>query len=130
MAKSFYGSIALSKLKHVILEKKGKSGMVKGIFIPFEANGLVEGKEGAVYANISGKFHDEPDSYGNDAFVAHKFNSGKKWSDMTEDEKKAANDASPILGNLKWQDGAGGRSADSSGAVASAVISEDEDIPF
>lgn len=128
MAQSFYGSIALSKLKHVLMEKKGQSGMVKGIFIPIEANGLVEGKEGAVYANIGGKIHDESDKYENDGFISFKFNSGKKWSDMTEDEKKQSQDLSPILGNIKLQGGGGG--SDNSGAASSGTVGEDSELPF
>src|SRR5690606_17606322 len=103
--KSFSGSLALSKLKHVILEKKGKSGKIKGIFIPIEANKLVEGKEGAVYANIRGVLKDEQDQYEQNGWIAHQANMGKKWNELTEEEKEESKALSPILGGLRiWGD--------------------------
>lgn len=125
--KQFTGSIALSKLKHVILEKKGKSGKIKGIFIPIAANQLVEGKEGAVYANIRGTLRDEKDTYDNNGFIAFQPNTGKKWSDLTEEEKEEVKALSPILGNLKVWNNSG---YDSSGAASSDILDEDDDLPF
>jgi hypothetical protein len=127
--KQFTGSIALSKLKHVILEKKGKSGMIKGIFIPLEANRLVEGKDNAVYMNLRGTLRDEQDSYKNNGFLAYSPDFGKKWSEMTEAEKEESKEMSPILGNLKtWENSGGGN--DSSGAASTDVLDEDDDLPF
>ena len=128
MAQQFYGSLALSKLKHVLMEKKGKSGMVKGIFIPIEANGLVEGKEGAVYANINGTIHDEPDKFDNDGFIAFRYNNGKKWSEMTDEEKELSKDLSPILGNFKLQGGGGYN--DNNGAATSGTVGKNDTLPF
>lgn len=128
----FSGSIALSKLKHVLMERKGKSGMVKGIFIPIEANKLVEGKDnnGAVYMNINGKLVSEEDNYGNNGFISYRPNMGKKWSELTEAEKEASKELSPILGNIKvWGNGGGGAD-DNSGAASNSTLSDDDDLPF
>lgn len=90
------GSINFAALKHVLMEKKGKSGnMVKGIFIPIDANLIQEHESGGKYLNI----------------VAFEMEEAKEWAThivkqsfkkevrekMTEEEKKAV----PILGNLK-----------------------------
>src|SRR5690606_13608000 len=127
--KSFSGSLALSKLKHVILEKKGKSGTIKGIFIPLEANKLTEGKEGAVYLGIRGVIKDEKDQYDNNGWVAANPNMGKKWGDLNDAEKEEAKSLSPIIGNVKvW----GGESvgSDNSGAESSNVLDETDTLPF
>lgn len=127
----FSGSIALSKLKHVLMERKGKSGMVKGIFIPIEANKLVEGKDnnGAVYMNINGKLVSEEDNYGNNGFISYRPNMGKKWSELTEAEKEASKELSPILGNIKVWGGASNAN-DNSGAASDTVMDDDQDLPF
>lgn len=127
----FSGSIALSKLIHVIMEKKGKNGMVKGIFIPIEANKLVEGKDnnGAVYMNINGKLTNEEDNYGNNGFISYRPNMGKKWSELTDAEKEASKDISPILGNIKVWGGASNAN-DNSGSASNETLSEEDTLPF
>lgn len=127
--KQFTGSLALSKLKHVILEKKGKTGTIKGIFIPIEANKLTEGKEGAVYMGIRGVMKDEKDQYKNNGWIASSPNMGKKWSDLSDAEKEESKALSPILGNVKvW--GSDNSSNDNTGAAASGALSDDDDLPF
>ena len=130
--KQFTGSIALSKLVHVIMEKKGKSGMVKGIFIPIEANKLVEGKEGsgAVYMNIQGKLKDEEDNYGNHGFISYRPNMGKKWSDLSQEEQEAIKKLSPILGSIKVWGNDGQSANDNSGAASDSTLSDEDDLPF
>lgn len=120
------GSIALTKLTHVMMEKKGKTGMIKGIFIPIELNGL-ETKEDAVYLPIRVTAKDETDSYGQNGFIAKSVKRSKKWSEMTEAEKESEKGLTPILGNLKDFSMGGGN--DAAGA-ASAPVSEDDDLPF
>lgn len=127
--KQITGSLALSKLKHVILEKKGKSGMIKGIFIPLDLNKLTEGKEGSVYMGIRGVIKDEKDKYDNNGWIAYSPNMGKKWSELSEEEKEESRELSPIIGNIKVWD-AQGFSNDVSGAAANGTLSEDDDIPF
>lgn len=127
--KSFSGSLALSKLKHVILEKKGETGIVKGIFIPLEANKLTEGKEGAVYLGIRGVIKDEKDQYDNNGWIAANPNMGKKWGELSDAEKEEAKTLSPIIGNVKvW--GGSGESNDNSGAASADVLSDTDSLPF
>lgn len=121
------GSIALTKLIHVPYEVKGKSGkMVKGIFIPIEPNHLVEGKEGALYANINVVIKDEEDQYGQHGFISQTVDS-KVYKAATDAEKEEFKKL-PILGNLKDFSGGGN---DNSGAASTNVFTPDsDDLPF
>ena len=121
------GSIALTKLTHVIMDKKGKDGnLVKCIVIPIEANGL-ETKDKAVYLGIRATVKEETDQYGQNGFISKTVKRDKKWSEMSDSEKEAEKGLTPILGNLKDFSLSGGN--DSSGA-ASAPIAEEDDLPF
>jgi len=120
------GSIALTKLQHVVMEKKGKSGIVKGLFIPIDANLLTE-KDGAVYMAVNVKFKEQQDQYGQNGFIS-KTTDSKIWKELDEAGKEHAKTLSPILGNIK--DFSGSSSNDSSGAVATETFSDDDDLPF
>lgn len=120
------GSIALTKLTHVIMEKKGKTAMVKGLFIPIEANAL-ELKDGAVYLPVKVTVKDEPDQYGQNGFIGKTLKTGKKWAEMTEEEKKSHQALTPILGNIKDFSNSAN---DASGAAAPGTVAEDDDLPF
>ena len=123
--KKLSGSIALTKLKHVIMEKKGQSGMIKGLFIPIDANLLVE-KDGAVYMSVNVNFKPEQDKYGQNGFI-NKTTDTKIWKELDDAGKDAAKELSPILGNIKdWE----GSSNDTAGAAAPGVVKEDDDLPF
>lgn len=84
----------LATLKHVVFEQKGQSGMVKGIFIPIEANHLFLSEKGAVYLDL----------------VAFPLNDPKEWGDhlVKQSLPKAVREAmtpeqqkeTPIMGNL------------------------------
>jgi hypothetical protein len=119
------GSIALTKLQHVVMEKKGKSGMIKGIFIPIDANMLTE-KDGAVYMAVNVNFKTEQDQYGQNGFIS-KTTDSKIWKSLDEEGKKKAQELSPILGNIK-DFSAGGN--DAAGAASTETIGEDDDLPF
>lgn len=125
--KKFSGSIALTKLVHVVMTKKNKKGKeVKGLFIPIKENHLVEGKEGAVYMALNVVTKSPQDDYGQNGFISQ--NGGKKWSEASEKEKEAYK-ALPILGNIKdFEDSKGSSSNDTSGAKGE--IDEDDDLPF
>lgn len=123
--KKLSGSIALTKLQHVIMEKKGKTGMVRGLFIPIDANLLVE-KDGAVYMSVNVNYKSEQDTYGQNGFIS-KTTDSKIWKDLDEAGKENAKKLSPILGNIKdWE----GSSNDTSGAAVSGVVDEEDDLPF
>lgn len=124
--KTLMGSIALTKLHHVIMEKKGKSGMIKGVFIPIEANAL-ETKDGAVYLPVKVTVREEADQYGQNGFIGKTMKTGKKWAEMTEDEKKAHQALTPILGNIKDFSSSAN---DASGAAVTSTVAEDDDLPF
>jgi len=124
--KKLSGSIALTKLRHVIMEKKGQSGMVKGLFIPIDANLLVE-KDGAVYMSVNVNFKPEQDKYGQNGFIS-KTTDSKIWKELDEAGKDAAKELSPILGNIKdWE---GSSTNDTAGAASATVLKEDDDLPF
>lgn len=124
--KKFSGSIALSKLKHVIMTKKGKKGDVRGLFIPIKENFLVEGKEGAVYMAVNVITKSPQDEFGQNGFISQ--NGNKKWSEASEKEKEKFK-ALPILGNIKnFEDTQSSGSSDASGKAGE--VSEDDDLPF
>lgn len=125
--KKFSGSIALSKLTHVIMTKKNKKGKeIKGLFIPIKENCLVEGKEGAIYIAVTVVTKTPQDDYGQNGFIAQ--NGNKKWSEASEKEKEIFKGL-PILGNIKdFEDHKGTSSSDSSGSKGD--IDEDDDLPF
>jgi hypothetical protein len=125
--KDLSGSIALTKLQHVIMEKKGKAGnMVRGLFIPIDANMLVE-KDKAVYMSVKVKVKTEADQFGQNGFIA-KTTDSSIWKGLDESGKEEAKKLSPILGNIK--DFAAGSANDAAGAAAAGVVSEDDDLPF
>lgn len=125
--KKFSGSIALSKLTHVIMTKKNKKGKeIKGLFIPIKENHLIEGKEGAVYMALNIITKSPQDDYGQNGFISQ--NGNKKWSECSEKEKEAFK-ALPILGNIKdFEDTQGSSSNDTSGSKGE--VDEDDDLPF
>ena len=125
--KKLSGSIALTKLQHVIMEKKGKSGMIRGLFIPINANLLTE-KDGAVYMPVNVNFKPEADQYGQNGFISKTIDS-KIWKDLDEAGKEDAKKLSPILGNIK--DWSGSSASDASGAASAPVnADDDDDLPF
>ncbi|WP_114937535.1 hypothetical protein [Mucilaginibacter endophyticus] len=125
--KDLSGSIALTKLTHVLMDAKGKGGKpVRGIFIPIDVNMLVE-KDKAVYMAVKVKVKSEADQFGQNGFIA-KTTDSSIWKGLTEDQKEEAKKLSPILGNIK--DFSAGTANDTSGAAAPNVVSEDDDLPF
>lgn len=125
--KKLSGSIALTKLQHVIMEKKGKSGMIRGLFIPIAANLLSE-KDGAVYMSVNVNFKPEADKYGQNGFIS-KTTDSKIWKELDDAGKEKAKELSPILGNIKDFSG-GGTANDTAGAAAPGTVGEDDDLPF
>lgn len=134
MPKSLTGSIALTKLKHIRMKGKGKNGPIEGIFIPIEANKLIEGKvdsEGniAVYMNVSIYYKEEADQYGNNGLISKVVSGDDFKAAKTDEEKAALKEFTPILGNIKeWTKG--GSTADNSGAVSNDTFDPDDDLPF
>jgi hypothetical protein len=124
--KDLSGSIALTKLVHVMMDAKGKSGPVRGIFIPLQANLLTE-KDGAVYMSVKVKVKEEQDQYKQNGFIS-KTTDTAIWKTLDDAGKEAAKALSPILGNIK--DWSGGSANDSAGAASDTVLDETDDLPF
>lgn len=131
--KTFSGSIALTALKFVKMQGKGKNGPVDGIFIPIEANKLIVGKEKdgvvPVYMPIRFQYNSETDQYGQNGFVAKSVSTNEYKAADTDDKKKALQEFQPILGNLKEFTGDGSAN-DTSGAASTETYTPDDDLPF
>lgn len=115
------GSIALTKLaQSIILEKKGKSGIVRGIFLPIDGNHLIE-KDGAVYMDVRVTVREETDQYGQNGFISKGVPSEvyKTLKDKPDDLKSAQ----PILGNIKDFSMQGN-------TAPVETVSDDDDLPF
>lgn len=103
------GQIALNRLVHVKMEVKGKTGMVKGMFIPFEANALEmneyetqNGKVVDVVMPVRVIYRPEQDDKKQNGFIAKSIPSAiykaKKDEDNFDEFQKSMQ---PILGNIK-----------------------------
>lgn len=120
--KRLSGSIALTKLpQSIILEKKGKSGIIRGVFLPIEGNNLLE-KDGAVYMNVSVLVREEQDQYGQNGFISKALPS--EVYKEKKDDADWVKEQQPILGNIKdWTS-----SSASGGSVES--YEEEDTLPF
>jgi|SRR5690606_7517316 len=115
------GSIALTKLpQSIILEKKGKSGIVRGIFLPIEGNHLTE-KDGAVYMDLRVTIRPEEDQYGQHGFISKSIPTDVYKANKGDNEK--LNSMQPILGNVKDWSGSGN-------TEPVETVSDDDDLPF
>lgn len=121
------GSIALSKLKHVVMIKKGKGGKkIEGIFIPVDANFIERGKDGAFYLGVKVNIKDQRDTYNQDGFISQSVTSAvyKAASEKEQAEMKKT----PILGGVIDWEYSGSSSNDASGSQG--TVNEDDDLPF
>ena len=128
MDRKLSGSIALTKLKHVVETRNGAKGKIKVLVIPIEANYLVEGKEGAYYLPVNVITKSEPDEYGQHGFIGWKADS-KIWKAADEDLRLDLKKL-PILGNLKdWEQ----TNRDAEGVLPQGEIAapaDDDGLPF
>lgn len=133
--RKFSGSIALTKLEHVIMEKKNKKGKkIECIVIPVDKNYIERGKDkkgnptGALYLNVSVITKTEEDEYGQHGFIGQNVSS-TMWKEAKDKEKEKMGKL-PILGNIKdFSFNADDYQADTSGA-AGEPVGEDDDLPF
>lgn len=131
------GQIALNRLVHVKMEVKGKTGMVKGMFIPFEANALEmrtydtkDGKVTDISMPIRVIYRPEQDDKKQNGFIAKSIPSdiykAKKDDDNFEEFQKAMQ---PILGNIKdWANEAPAGANNDVGEKES--YTPEDDLPF
>lgn len=118
------GSLNLSGLKHVMMDKKGKSGMVKGIFIPLEANHLQENdKNSNVYFPLVAFEMKEAKDYA--THIVKQSLPKEVREAMSQEEKNEM----PILGNLKTSNGAPSE-ANNNASEETFVADGDDDLPF
>lgn len=130
--KTLSGTIALDRLICVKMKKKGKKGMVEGLFIPIEQNLLDEDDYG-IHLPIRIIYKPEQDDNKQNGFIAKTIGSSrwkeasdkqqKKWKDYENEKTKAQ---TPILGNIKdW-----GSESSQSQMASTEVLDEDDDLPF
>jgi hypothetical protein len=128
------GSLALTKLKCVRFTHKGKSGKeTVGLFIPIEANYLVEGEKAddgsiPIYLPISLVVKDEQDQYKQNGFIAKTIDS-RMWKAMTDEQKEESKSATPILGSVKDWSQQSPSNQDTAGTPAE-TFDENDDLPF
>lgn len=133
--KTLSGSIAITKLKHVRMNGKGKGGrVIPGIFIPIEANKLVEGKPGedgttAIYIPVRIIYKTEQDKNGQNGFIAKSVSTDEYKAAKTDEEKEALKEFQPILGNVKEFNN-DSSPQDTAGAASSQVFDPEDDLPF
>lgn len=116
------GKINLAKLKHVLMEKKGKGGNpVKGIFIPIKLNDLFEGKDGNVYLDIIA-FEVKEKKEGFGTHIVKQSLPKEIREGMTEEQKNNE----PIIGNLTVIE-----HKEIPNNLAEGVVNgDDDDLPF
>lgn len=124
------GSLALTKLKHAVIEKKNKKGKkVKMLVIPVKDNFLFEGDNGALYLNVRVNLKDGEDQYKQHGFVSQQVPSDI-WKAASDEEQEAMK-KTPILGGLKDWEFEAGASNDTAGADNSIGGDIDpDDLPF
>ncbi len=117
------GNINLLALHHAKMEVNGKSGKVKGIFVPIEINCLEDRHEDKTpKLNINFNIVPTPDK-DQDGFIGQQGN--VKWSDATDEQKEKFNNL-PILGNVKeW-----GQSDGVNNAVSDETFKPTDHLPF
>lgn len=134
----FLGSLALSKLTHVIVEKKNKAGvMTKCILLPIEANDMVLGEpntEGvsAVYMPCTVVLKPTPDDKKQDGFITKAIDS-KTYKAFTDAEKEASKARTPILGSFRDFSNSNAAEADVAGNAGGSNVfnaDDDDDLPF
>lgn len=113
------GKINLTKLVSVLTERKGKDGMVEGIFIPIEKNHLFKSDKGNVYLDLSAWQIKEPKDDG-DTHIMKQSLPKEVYEAMSDEDKKAM----PIIGNLKtWGSG-------EAREEEATKVEADDDLPF
>lgn len=116
--------INLALLKAVRRTEKGQLGPVECLIIPIKNNHLYEGKDGALYLDMTA-FELKTKKEGNkDTHLVKQQLPADVFKAMTDEQKKST----PILGNcIVWE---GERGPNASGAEAAPVIGELDDLPF
>jgi len=129
--KALSGSIELTKFKSVILEKKQSDGrIIRGVFIPIDANYLEEPPKskddstpsGRVFCPIRVVVRDEQDKYGQNGFISKGV--PKEVYQQLKDDTNKLREFQPILGNVK------DFTTSSVQSEPAPTVNEDDDLPF
>ena len=132
MEKTLDSQVNLTKLVHVKMTAKGKSGPVEGLFIPIEKN-MLEVDDYGVHIPIRIIYRSEQDDKKQNGFISKKIGT-KVWKSLSETEQTLMKDYSnedtkkmtPILGNVKdWNS-----QSFSSGAASDETFGDDDPLPF
>lgn len=135
--KNLTAQISLSRLKHVMMTKKGQTGDVLGIFIPVDANQLEkntftngEGKEITEYIlPVRVIYNPVQDSRKQNGFVAKSLPS--EVFKANKDNEAFLKENTPILGNLKdWSDQQAEPAVNDAGGGAVYDANANDDLPF
>lgn len=132
--RKFSGSIALTKLEHVILKKKNKKGEeIECLLIPIDKNYMERGVDkdgkatGAIYLNVNVITKTEEDDFKQHGFIGQSVSS-KMWKNAKDKEKEKMGKL-PILGNIKdFSFNSEDYNADTKGSAG--TIDEEDDLPF
>ncbi len=115
------GGLNIGALAHVKMEVKGKNGMVKGIFIPFDVNNLAVTEKGGVFLNLVAFEMKEKKDYG--THIVKQSFSKEVRAQMGEETLKEK----PILGNLNVDNTPSEKNND---VGEGKVYKEQDDLPF
>jgi hypothetical protein len=98
MNENFDISINLSAYKSVITEMEGKTGKVKGIFIPFEVNNIAYTPEKPVYINLKAWQLKEPKQFDKklNTHLIKQSLTKAQYDALIDEQKKSL----PIFGNV------------------------------
>ncbi len=99
MKRTLNGSIAISKLKHDVINVNYGDKKIPGVFLPIDRNHMVKGKSGAYYLPIRVLLYDQENEYGQHGMIAQTVDS--KVYKEASDQKKEAFRNLPIIANLK-----------------------------
>lgn len=118
------GKLNLAALKHVVIEKKGKDDkMIKGLFIPIEANNLFasEKENGGIYLDLVCFEMKEKKDYA--THIVKQSFSKKELEEMGDAAKEL-----PILGNLNTE--VGNKETNNNAAGKGVTLGAEDDVPF
>ncbi len=99
MKRTLNGSIAISKLKHDVINVKYGDKKIPGIFLPIDQNYMVSGKTGAFYIPIRVILYDQENKHGQHGMIAQSVDS-KVYKEASDEEKENFRSL-PIIANLK-----------------------------
>ncbi len=128
MKRKLGGSIAISKLKHDVINVKYGNKKVPGIFLPIKQNHMVAGKSGAFYIPVRVIIYNEENEYGQHGMIAQSVDS-KIYTEATDKQKEEFKSL-PIIANLKDFTSF---SNDASGKIEAGepeVEDQGDDLPF